>query len=121
YLLSQERINPNLRSTFGATARDLIEATAVLGREADEGEEDNNEWRRLFDRHEKQMEAACSHPLIQALLSREEKNEQEIAELIDRLAKETDVNKRYPVLSSGIDGHSALLVAARDGLAAALE
>lgn len=121
YLLSQERINPKLRSTFGATARDLIEATAVLGREADEGEEDNNEWRRLFDRHEKQMEAACSHPLIQALLTREEKNEQEIAELIDRLAKETDVNKRYPVLSSGIDGHSALLVAARDGLAAALE
>lgn len=63
YLLSQERINTKLRSTFGLTARDLVEPSAVIGDEAGKGEVEKDVWYELFEQFDEQMESASDHPL----------------------------------------------------------
>lgn len=123
FLLSQERINLNLRSTFGSTARDLIEAAAVVGGRSGENEERTDEWHALFDAHEERLAARMSYPLLSVVHHRDQSisEEEQLQQLDECLEHHREINAVFPVFSSGVDGHTALMVAARDGLAGAAE
>ena len=123
FLLSQERINLNLRSTFGAAARDLIEAAAVTGVGSSENDEETDEWHALFDAHEERLAAGMSHPLLSMVHQRDPtaSEEEQLQQLDECLEQHREVNAVFPVFSGGVDGHTALMVAARDGMAGAAE
>lgn len=120
FFLQQEDVNVEVRSIFGVTAREL---TGFGVREGDEqARRETEEIGRLFEDYEARRAERLRHqPLFTALtdgdLSDEEK-EQRVRALLDEGA---DPNTVSPVMSSGSDGHTPLLVAARDGLAGAVE
>lgn len=123
FLLSQDRINAKLRSTFGSTARDLIEATAVVGGGTDDRQEGMDEWVALFDQHEAKMAEMMARRQW-SILNRFDQTlseQEQLTQLEGYLRDENELNALFPVCSSGVDGHTALMIAARDGKASLVE
>ncbi|HZD14518.1 MAG TPA: ankyrin repeat domain-containing protein, partial [Pseudonocardiaceae bacterium] len=113
YLLHRPGINIELRSVFGATAAELIgfgrAAADTAGHRRDDG------LRRLFaDHRERRAAALAAQPLFRALTGPLPDHER-AGTVETMLAAGARPDTVSPVMSSGSDGHTPLLVAARDG------
>lgn len=116
FLLDQPEINGEIRSTFGMTARELV----GFGAHDQDcfSQQQNEELRRLFDAYEARRARALDEQPIFSVLTNEELGRDEKRERVRALLAEgAAANTISPVMSSGSDGHTPLLVAARDGLA----
>jgi ankyrin repeat protein len=115
FFLNQENINTEIRSTFGLKAEELI---GFGNRENDrkahqESQKLNHLFRDYYERRRSNSEVS----LIFKILTDQDLSDEEKAGQIRSLINQgADVNTIYPVMSSGNDGHTPLLIAARDGL-----
>lgn len=117
FLLKQPKINIEVRAVFGTTAAELI---GFGSRDDDEHAlRENGELKQLFaDYAERRAEELDHQPLFAVLTNAEFSDGERAAgvrELIGASASDVPVNTISPVMSSGNDGHTPLLVAARDG------
>lgn len=112
-LLDRPEVNIELRSVFGATAEEIIGFGAGPDDETARRRED--ELRRLFTAHrERRAAVLATQPLFTALTG--PGTDRDRAERVERLlAAGARPETVSPVMSSGSDGHTPLLVAARDG------
>lgn len=115
FLLDQPGINVELVSAMGATARGFIDFGA---REGDpHAQRQRDRMRELFDAYEAhRAELLRSQPLFSVLVDPELDAEAKTTRVSRLLAGGARVDTTAPVYSSGSDGHTPLLVAARDGL-----
>lgn len=118
-LLARVDVNVEIRSNFGSTAEELI-GFGTAGSD-DLLVEQDRVLRLLFESHDQRRRAEmASQALVGALLD-ESMAAEGRAEAVRRLiAGGESLEAAWPVCSSGTDGHTALLVAARDGNAAAV-
>ncbi len=121
-LLARPEINVHLRSCFGATAMDLVEADAVTGkgekRTAQHRAEDVQRIAAALESHLAHLRERQDSQRLIALLSQNNLEDSEIAAQAKTLLEiGEDVNQTAPNSCSGNDGHTPLLIAARDGCA----
>jgi len=115
FLLQQPEIDVEQRALFGATAAELIGFGASAD---DEGaQRQSDQLRALFaDYAQRRDGQLATQPLFVALTdagASTADRASRVRELLDAGHREVDTVS--PVLSSGSDGHTPLLVAARDG------
>jgi ankyrin repeat protein len=118
FLLEQPRINVELHSVFGVTAAGLV---GFGSRDNDaHAVRQNAEMQRLFADYVRYRDALLYQQPLFTILTNAELSDGERATEVRRViaafaADPQVVNTVSPVLSSGSDGHTPLLVAARDG------
>lgn len=121
FLLQQPETNVELRSMFGATADELI-GFGVRADDAGARREDD-QLRQLFADYRQVRDAQLTAlPLLLALTdpaTDDGDKADQVRQLLD-VAGQEQIDAVSPVLSSGSDGHTALLVASRDGNADAV-
>ena len=114
FLLQQPRINVMLKSNFGATAMDLAQADMEGSPEA------AKQIQELFESYLVKLEQQ-KLPLIETVTN-SNLSEAEIFKKVEQLIAEgNNVNEIAPVIGSGNDGHTPLLIAARDGYTSVVE
>ncbi|PSW21962.1 ankyrin repeat domain-containing protein [Photobacterium sanctipauli] len=118
FLLQQVNTNIEIVSTFGLKAEQLIDFGAV----DDDAfaNEQGQLMHQLFDQYkqglaERQAKLAAYNLMLDTELADEEKITQ-----VRQLASLAEINTTSPVTSSGNDEHTAVMVAARDGLTQSL-
>jgi ankyrin repeat protein len=115
FLLTQPEINIEIVSTFGIKAEDLI---AFIALENDDfGLQQAEEIHRLFSEYRQRI--AADMVLLEEFNIAMDNNlsDSKKAEKIRNLKTSNYLNHTSAVSCSGSDGHNAILVAARDGLA----
>jgi len=121
FLLQQPEINIELRAMFGATAAELI----GFGARADDvsAQQQSEKLRQLFaDYQQRRDRQLAVQPLFLPLTDpdvAQHHKADRVRVLLDA-ADQLEVDTVSPMLSSGSDGHTPLLVAARDGNADAV-
>ena len=108
FLLQQPRINVMLSSNFGATAMDLAQADMEGSPKA------AKQIQELFEDYIAKLEQQ-KLPLIETVTN-SSLSEAEMLQKVEQLITEgSNVNEIAPVTGSNHDGHTPLLIAARDG------
>ena len=108
FLLQQPRINVMLKSSFGATAMDLAQADMKGSPKA------AKQIQELFENYIAKLEQQ-KLPLIETVTN-SNLSEAEMFQKVEQLIAEgSNVNEIAPVTGSSHDGHTPLLIAARDG------
>jgi uncharacterized protein len=116
FFLNQPDINVNIKSTFGLIARELIGFGA--SRDDAFAQQQNQELIGLFDTYEKQLQTRLEQqPIFTTLLDKNSSKSDKAKKVRALLAQHASVDTLSPITGSGSDGHTPLLVAARDGLA----
>lgn len=121
FLLNQPNINVEIRSYFGATAEDLVNPNKVIETKIYEKmptDAATVAMQKLFiDHNKKQQEYLKEHPLL--VLVQEyaaHKNSETLQKIKEAIRDGTDVNAKTKIDNSGNAGHTALMMASRDGL-----
>lgn len=117
FLLRRPGINTELRSGFGAIAAELVGFGA--GPDDEGAQRQDDQLRRLFADHRRRRDGClAAQPLFVALTdpaADEHDRADRVRRLLDGAADGAATDTVSPVTSSGSDGHTPLLVAARDG------
>lgn len=118
-LLAQPLINTEIVSTFGLKALDLVNFGA---NEDDEfGQTQAQEMQQLFEEYLNQRGALESSLAAYQVVTDLNKNDEQKAAQLETLSRWSDLNTPSPVTASGNDEHTAVMVAARDGLVHSLK
>ncbi|EGR3970593.1 ankyrin repeat domain-containing protein [Vibrio cholerae] len=118
-LLDQPLINIEIVSTFGLKALDLVDFGA--SKKDEFGQTQANELQQLFTRYFNQREALESSLTAYQIVIDSKSNDEQKAAQLQALSEWSFLNTPSPVTSSGNDEHTAVMVAARDGLTHALK
>ncbi|MBE7382772.1 MAG: ankyrin repeat domain-containing protein [Leptolyngbya sp. SIO1E4] len=120
FLLGRPGINLEIRSTFGLTAPELAEFG--LSPTDDYAQHQRQQLAQLFENYRQKRAQLIQEQQIFAVLTDETLGQGEKATQVKALIAEgAAVNTVSPIMSSGNDGHTPLLVAARDGLCEIVE
>lgn len=118
-LLEQPLINTEIVSTFGLKALDLVNFGAS---EDDEfGQTQAREMQQLFSEYLNQRGALESSLAAYQIVTESNKNDEQKAAQLAALSEWSTLNRPSPVTASGNDEHTAVMVAARDGLVRSLK
>lgn len=115
FLLAQPRINIELKTYFGVTAQEMLNATKATN---DCERDEVRQMQKVFENYQQNK---IEVPLIDVLAEQGlafEEHPQYLDKYIDQAQ---DINQQTTVCSSRYDCHTALHVAARDGLAKTCE
>lgn len=115
-LLSLKEINPEISSYFGLKAEEFIDFGSARVDEFAKAQQQT--IRECFAGYAENKQAAVAKLEVFKLLVGRTLSDTQIAmELLAMSPDASQINARWPVDASGNDGHTPLLIAARDGLA----
>ncbi|USD34441.1 MULTISPECIES: ankyrin repeat domain-containing protein [Vibrio] len=118
-LLEQPLINIELVSTFGLKALDLVDFGA--SKKDVFGQTQANDLQLLFTRYFNQREDLESSLAAYQVVTDSGNNDEQKAAQLKALSEWSSLNTPSPVTASGNDEHTAVMVAARDGLTHSLK
>ncbi|MCK4609321.1 MAG: ankyrin repeat domain-containing protein [Gammaproteobacteria bacterium] len=120
FLLAQPNINVDIKSSFDSTAADMINPNAVVedNTKTMPADKTTQELQKLFAEYaQKEEQYIKAHPLL--VLEQQyakDKNPATLQKIAQLIKHGTDINAKLFIDDSGNAGHTALLMAARDGL-----
>ncbi len=118
-LLEQPLMNTEIVSTFGLKALDLVDFGAST--EDEFGQQQAKELQQLFAAYINHRDVAESSLAAYQVVTDSENSDEQKASQLKALSEWSSLNTPSPVTASGNDEHTAVMVAARDGLTRSLK